>query len=784
MLPTILVIFGPTGDLMKKKLAPALWRLFLQGALPERLRIIGFGRRSFTTETFRAHVRELLNRQENGLEKLNAFLNVFDYRQGLLDNAADYQALNRTLTSVDKNWGICSSRLFYLAVPPELYETIFRRLAKSGLAKEALGCGWRRIAVEKPLGKDLKTSERLDALLGAFFPEKEIYRIDHYLAKEMLQNILAFRFSNNLFETNWSNETIERIDIKLWETLGVETRGAFYDPVGALRDVGQNHLLQMLALATMEQPGGFTPQAIRTRRAEILGALTAHSAAEIKTATFRAQYAGYEATPGVRPGSTTETYFKIRTFLDTPRWQGVPVTLESGKRLPAQEKEIVLTFKHPVPCLCPAGSQHSKNTARITLEPVEGITIHFWSKKPGPGFGLEERTLEFMLRPEQARTQYVEEYERLLLDCLHGDQTLFLSTEEVKAMWRFIDPIVRAWKRDVVSLKTYEPGSIPQSGSPEPATKAGTVPALRPPGVKKEIAMVGLGKMGANMARRLKQRGWQVAGFDRDEVLRESFRKEDFIVTPTLEALAEKLRAPRVVWLMVPHERVEAVLFGPAGLAAFLQKGDVIIDGGNSFYQDTIRRAKVLKWKNIELVDVGVSGGPAGALAGGSYMVGGRKKTFEKLEPLFYDLAAPQGCQFFEGVGAGHFVKMIHNGIEYGMMQAIAEGFSILKKSSYKLDLKRAADAYNRGSVIESRLMGQLQKAFALYGEDLRTVTGRAAHTGEGAWAVKTAKAMRLKVKIIEEALKFRIQSRKNPSYTGKILSALRAQFGGHSPFF
>jgi 6-phosphogluconate dehydrogenase len=225
---------------------------------------------------------------------------------------------------------------------------------------------------------------------------------------------------------------------------------------------------------------------------------------------------------------------------------------------------------------------------------------------------------------------------------------------------------------------------------------------------------------------------------------------------------------------------VDEVLFSNEGIVNLLDKNDVILDGGNSFYKDSIRRAKKLKKKSIQFIDVGVSGGPAGARYGASLMIGGEKKLFEQYEQLFFDLAEPEGYQFFNGYGAGHFVKMIHNGIEYGMMQAIAEGFSILKKAPYKLDVSKITQVYNQGSVIESKLIAWLHNAFILHGDDLKNVSSSVGYTGEGEWTVQTAREMKIKTKIIEESLKFRVQSKKNPSYTGKILSALREQFGGH----
>jgi 6-phosphogluconate dehydrogenase len=296
----------------------------------------------------------------------------------------------------------------------------------------------------------------------------------------------------------------------------------------------------------------------------------------------------------------------------------------------------------------------------------------------------------------------------------------------------------------------------------------------------KKFGFIGLGKMGKNMVERLLERNWEIVVYDKDEKARKELAKRGATEAKTIKDLVKNLKQPRVIWLMVPAQAVDEVLLGEKRLAIFLEKGDVIIDGGNSFYLDSVKRQKKFAKRGIEFIDVGVSGGPEGAKKGACLMVGGKRKLFERLKPLFQDLACQNGFQFFEGAGAGHFVKMVHNGIEYGMMQAIAEGFNLMKESSYKFDLEKVADLYNHGSVIESRLIGWLKKAFEEHGRDLKRISGTVGHNGEGEWMVKTAKKLKVPVKIIEESLIFRVLSEKNPGYTGKILSALREQFGGH----
>jgi len=780
--PTILIVLGATGDLMRKKIVPALYHLFIKRKLPDLFRVVGFARRDLENKLFRQNVSQILIEHSEGVNRdmLPQFLNLFSYVQGFFDDKNAYQNLNKALKKIDDSLGVCTNKLFYLAVPPQFYESIFHNLAASGLTKPgSLEEGWTRVLVEKPFGKNLKTAQELEKLLAKLFKEIQIYRIDHYLAKEALQDILAFRFSNNLFENNWSNQFIEKVEIKLWENIGVEDRGSFYDSVGALRDVGQNHLLQMLALITMDHPIDFQAEAIQKKREEVLQTLIPLKKSEIQKFTFRAQYEGYKEIKGVAPDSTTETYFKTLAFLSSPRWQNVPITLESGKRLKEARKEIVVYLKHPLPCLCPPNIKgHYQNKIIFSLEPEEGVTFELWRKKPGLGFEIEKRACLCPLREGVKRTRYTEEYEKLLYDCVIGDQTLFVSSKEVEAMWRYIDPILYEWQKDAVPLKTYAPDTLQSIENSEYINKLSPAPTSK---LKKEIGIIGLGKMGSNMALRLIEKGWQVYGYNRTAEVAKNLEKDGLRPAYSIKELLEKLSSPRLVWLMIPvGKAIDELIFSKDGLARFLKKDDVIIDGGNSFYKDSVKRFRKLKKKGIHFVDVGVSGGPEGARYGASLMIGGDKKIFLKLEPLFYDLSKNGSYQFFEGAGAGHFVKMVHNGIEYGMMQAIAEGFTILKNAKYKLDLEKVADVYNRGSVIESRLIGWLKNAFKLYGDNFKGVSGTVGYTGEGEWTIKTATEMKIKAKIIEEAVKFRIQSEKHPSYTGKILTALRNQFGGH----
>src|SRR5579859_6185851 len=293
-----------------------------------------------------------------------------------------------------------------------------------------------------------------------------------------------------------------------------------------------------------------------------------------------------------------------------------------------------------------------------------------------------------------------------------------------------------------------------------------------------QIGYIGLGKMGKNMVLRLLEKGYKVIAWNRSPEPRSEVAVAGAQVTETVEELVQKLSTPRLVWLMLPAGDVTKDMIRQ--LSKLLAPGDTLIDGANSFYKDTQEMAEILAAKKIQFIDAGVSGGPTGARNGACVMVGGDEATFKKYEPLFRDIAAPDAYRFFAGNGAGHFVKMVHNGIEYGMMQALAEGFSVLHKSSFKIDLVKAAEIYNNQSVIESRLVGWLQSGFQKNGEELQNISGSVAQSGEGKWTVETAKELDVFVPIIAGSLDFRIESQKKPSYTGKILSTLRNEFGGH----
>lgn len=783
-LPTILTIFGATGDLTRRKLIPALFRLYSDGNLPEMMHIVGFARRPISNEDFREYVREII--LDNGPANtagVDEFVAMFSYCAGNFTEKDGYEKLSELLGKQDGQWSTCANKLFHLAVPPEYYKQILGQLADSGLTIPCGGDeGWTRVIVEKPFGKDLATAQALDELLGKLFKEEQVYRIDHYLGKDTVQNILAFRFSNVFLEPAWDARSIDSIRIHLYEKIDVEGRGAFYDGVGALRDVGQNHMLQLLALFTMQNPGAFDADSIRSARAKVLEALEAMDAQDITRYTLRGQYEGYASEDGVAQDSHTETYFQLEAKLNLPQWRGVPIFLRSGKGMNEAKVEVVVKFRHHTPCLCPPkANKHFTNILRYQVQPHERITTSFWAKAPGSEMVIEEKEFSFDYEHAFSGSEFLGAYAKLLRDAIEGNQTSFVSTEEITASWRFIDPIISAWQNDAVPLIAYPKGS-----------EAHIISDLDPERIipKKEIQYIGLGKMGSNMVERLLDYGWDVTAYDPNKDARKKAEESGAVVVDSISAVIpapepESTWIPgqarddtaRVIWLMVPHPVVDDVI---KELTPQLKKGDIVIDGGNSFYEDSIRRNEELQKLGVHYLDVGVSGGPSGARMGACLMIGGEKATYKELVGLFSDLSVAGGYEYMGESGAGHFVKMVHNGIEYGMMQAIAEGFAVLKQWRSDLDLEKIAHIYNSGSVIESRLIHWLKEAYRQHGTDLQDISGAAAQSGEGKWTVDAANELGIPVPIIEGALQFRLDSQDTPSYTGQIISALRNQFGGH----
>jgi len=443
-----IVIFGASGDLTFRMLIPALYHLYSTAQLPERFFILGVGRSEYSDESYRDYLAEtLLPNEKIDPETLQLFMQHLYYLSLNTKEEADYGALKTRLEELYAHYDTAENTLFYLATPPSLFGVIPRCLAAHGLNREDKG--WKRLIIEKPIGYDLRSAQELDEELHRHFNEKQLYRIDHYLGKETVQNLLVFRFANGMFEPLWSRNYIEYVEITGAEFLGVEDRGGYYDGSGALRDMFQNHLLQVLAMVAMEPPAAINADATRDEVVKVLQSLQPLNETTLKHNLVLGQYTesqvrgkdypSYRDEPGVAPDSRTETYVGLKLQINNWRWNGVPFYVRTGKRLPTRVTEVVIHFnKTPHPVF----SAHAPaNKLIIRIQPDEGIVMKFGLKKPGAGFDAEEVAMDFRYQ-DLGDTKLLSAYERLLLDALNGDATLFARSDAVLACWKFVQPIL------------------------------------------------------------------------------------------------------------------------------------------------------------------------------------------------------------------------------------------------------------------------------------------------------------------------------------------------------
>lgn len=460
--PGTFVLFGASGDLTRRKLLPGLMRLRQHARLPNQTALVGVARTALREDEFRDRVVAA------GGDREVAGSNV-RYLSGGYDDPATYGRLRDLLDEVDRDCGTAGNRVFYLATPPEAFPVIAHGLRRSGLATPPAG-GFARVVIEKPYGNDLASADALDAIVHEGFDEAHVFRIDHYLGKETVQNVLALRFANAIFQPIWNRTWIDHVQITVAETLGVGTRGSFYERAGAVRDILQNHVLQVLALALMEPPSSFAGEAIRNEKVKLFQSIRLPSRDELLRNAVRGQYArggmvdelmpGYREEPGVHPLSRTETYAALRIDVDNWRWAGVPFYVRTGKRLPKRVTEVVLQFQRPphLPISAPQAAGLEPDALILRIQPNEGITLRFGAKVPGHQFEVRSASMDFSYDttfPEESP----EAYERLLLDAMIGDPTLFIRTDEVRQCWRIVDPLLAAWAEDDRPIPFYEAAS-------------------------------------------------------------------------------------------------------------------------------------------------------------------------------------------------------------------------------------------------------------------------------------------------------------------------------------
>ncbi|RMF39158.1 MAG: glucose-6-phosphate dehydrogenase [Planctomycetota bacterium] len=454
-----IVIFGASGDLTSRKLIPALYRLHCQSRLPPETRIVGVARSKFSDDQWRKQLTESTQKflgDQFDPEAWNSFIaNVF-YQPGDIQSAEDFQTLAARLQEIEG--GRPTDRVYYIATMPQLYELAAAQLGQAGLADDSQAA--RRIVIEKPFGTDLQSARQLNASLFKVFREDQIYRIDHYLGKETVQNIMVLRFGNAIFEPLWNRNYVDHVQITVAEEVLVGRRGAYYDKSGVLRDMFQNHLFQLMMITAMEGPVKFNADLVRDEKVKVLQAVRPMQGADFAQCGVRGQYEGYRQEEGVAPDSPTETYAALRLHIDNWRWNGVPFYLRSAKAMSCRTTQIVLVFREPPHCLFGNSSKSSPLTNRlvIQIQPAEGIQIHFQSKVPDAGMKLRLSQLDF--RFDRASGPMPDAYQRLLQDVLMGDASLFARSDEVELAWQIIDPIIAAWRSPAAPpLHTYPVGS-------------------------------------------------------------------------------------------------------------------------------------------------------------------------------------------------------------------------------------------------------------------------------------------------------------------------------------
>ena len=472
----VLTIFGASGDLTKRKLIPALYNLALEHRLPERFAVVGYARSEMSHEAFREKMREAVSEfSRTGLKDESfwkQFASTLFYVQGDYDEADGYQRLKEFIDGFDHGSRVLPARVFYLATPPDLYGTLVEKISAVGLApKEIDGEPRARVIIEKPFGRDLQTARELNRRVHEALDEKQVYRIDHYLGKETVQNIMILRFANAVFEPIWNRRYVDHVQITAAETVGVETRGGYYEQAGVVRDMFQNHLLQLLCLTAMEPPVGFSADAVRDEKGKLLRSVRPVTPDEVAKIAVRGQYGpgktggkevvGYRQEPGVAKDSPTPTYAAMKLFVDNWRWESVPFYLRSGKRLAKRVTEIAIQFKRPPLLLFKACAveEVSPNVLVMRIQPDEGVSLTFEVKPPGAEICVSPLSLDFKYQQAFGNSS-PEAYETLLEDCIEGDSTLFTRHDWVEEAWALMDPIIQAWEKTApIDFPNYEAGS-------------------------------------------------------------------------------------------------------------------------------------------------------------------------------------------------------------------------------------------------------------------------------------------------------------------------------------
>ncbi len=459
-IPTSIIIFGASGDLTRRKLIPSLFNLYLKERLPKKFRVFGYSGTSYSDQEFRSRLQSGVDEfatYEFDKSDWDSFAQQLTYQSGNIQDLGCYKSMESHLSSWEDG---PANRLFYMATPPVLFPKIIKLLGQTNQVIEDEG--WRRVVIEKPFGTDLASAQALNEQIHNVLHEDQVYRIDHYLGKETVQNLLMFRFANTIFEPLWNRNFIDHVQITVSEKVDVDHRAGYYDGVGVLRDMFQNHLLQLLTLVAMEPPYSFNATALRNEKVKVLRSVNPITPNEIADETVRAQYDGYCRTKGVGLDSVTPTYAALRFFIDNWRWKGVPFYLRSGKALAEKSTQIIIQFKQPPHLMfpIPADRPITPNMLILYLQPDEGMHLRFEAKAPDSVADMRSVDMEFHYADVFGKAAIPEAYERLLLDTLQGDASLFTRADEVETAWGLIDPIINAWEsHQTPALAQYDPGS-------------------------------------------------------------------------------------------------------------------------------------------------------------------------------------------------------------------------------------------------------------------------------------------------------------------------------------
>ncbi|KAL7563073.1 hypothetical protein ACA910_022566 [Epithemia clementina (nom. ined.)] len=720
------VVVGASGDLAKKKTYPSLLNLYDDNLLPKHTVIYGFARSKLSDEELRDRLRPYLAKTEHSSEVVEQFLSCCFYQGGNSYGDLDaFEELKGKMESYEKDnvRGMKQhNRLFYFAIPPNVFSET--ALAIEEKAMQHKDKGWTRLIVEKPFGRDLESFEELNKTLSQHFTEDHLYRIDHYLGKEMVQNLTVLRFSNIWFERVWNAENIKCVILTFKEPFGTEGRGGYFDQYGIIRDILQNHLLQVLTLLAMETPtvleGPGASKAIRDAKVAVLNAIQPIRMEDV----VLGQYEGYADDPSIENKDTnTPTFATIHLRVHSPRWNGVPFIMKAGKALNERKAEMRIQFKDaPAADFLFAGTPTPRNELVLRMQPNEAVYMK--TNVKSPGFTAKPIQSELEVNYEQRffaheKGSNPDAYTRLILDVLHGKHAAFVRDDELRRAWEIFTPLLHAIEQSDVRPLTYPQGS---RGPPESdkfiEEKAGYVRNedyvfyegnvdRKSEGISEkqestdkidslyseedlcDVGLFGLAVMGQNFALNMAEHGFKVCVGNRSpskvDLTVQRARDEGnlpLVGSKDVKDLVARLKKPRKLIILVQAGKpVDDMV---STLARFMESGDVIVDGGNEWFPNSIRRAEFLEPRGIQFIGMGISGGEEGARHGPSLMPGGPRKAYDLIEPILKKCAAQVErtgpCAGYLGpVGAGNYVKMVHNGIEYGDMQLIAEVYDVLK---------------------------------------------------------------------------------------------------------